>query len=133
MSKKIKPFPPMYEWSDEALKQLGWSLSEDAKQSEEIMRVRELVKNHKGSSSRLYSAGTQTSRLSSSEPNTSREPKKREAEVELTARYNNSTLKITSGSIYYGFPISSTGLVVIRYNDDLDTVVLPLSDFNEVE
>ncbi|AHJ87459.1 hypothetical protein Bp8pC_028 [Bacillus phage Bp8p-C] len=136
MSKKIEPFPPMSEWSDEALEKLGWSMSEDAKHSEEIMRVRELLEKHKRPKPRFYSYGTQTGRMPCSKPALLGEPIGGIREfppVNLHIKHTSERLGVTAGKTYKAFVVSVERCELALMNDNGYLISNPLTGFFQAE
>lgn len=126
MSKKIEPFPPMSEWSDEALKQLGWSMSEDAKYSEEIMRVRELLEKHKRPKPRLPRPSLrgeprEGGRISEAVP------------VNLHIKHTSEKLGVTAGKTYKAHVTSAERAEVIFTNDNRETIWKAVTEFFQAE
>ncbi|WNO29917.1 hypothetical protein [Bacillus phage SDFMU_Pbc] len=135
-NKKITPFPPMSEWSDEALEQLSLCLSGDAKHTQEIKRVRELVEKHKRASPRFYSAGTQTGRMPCSKPALRGEPigGVREAlPVNLHIKHTSEKLGVTAGKTYKAHVVSVERAEVVFTNDNGDTVWKSVTEFYQAD
>ncbi|AII27976.1 hypothetical protein LD13_gp075 [Bacillus phage Bobb] len=136
MSKKIEPFPPMSEWSDEALEQLGWSLSEDAKRTEEIRRVRELFEKHKRASPRFYSVGTQKDRMPRSKPILLGGPIGGIREfppINLHIKHTSERLGVTAGKTYKAFVVSVEKCELVLMNDNGYLISNPLTEFFQAE